>query len=178
MAVPTSRHELFRVFFQMGASGFGGVTPWARRMLVEQKQWLTDREFTETFSLCQFLPGSNVCNAAVVIGSRFYGAAGAWLALVGLMLMPVASAIALGLLYHRFGHITAVQHATLAISAAAAGLIISTALKMARKQPQHVRLYALLAVTFAAVALLRWPLLGVLFLLGPAGIGWEWRAAK
>lgn len=176
MAVPTSKTELFRTFFHMGVSGFGGVTPWARRALVEQKQWLTDREFTETFSLCQFLPGSNVCNAAVVIGSRFYGAAGAWLALVGLMLMPVSVAIGLGLLYHLFGHIAAVERATLAISAAASGLIISTALKMARKQPQNVRLYVLLAITFISVAVFRWPLLGVLFLLGPAGIGWEWRA--
>jgi chromate transporter len=162
----------------MGLSGFGGVTPWARRMLVEERQWLTDREFTETFGLCQFLPGSNVCNAAVVIGSRFYGAAGAWLALVGLMLVPVSSALALGLLYHLFGHIQAVQHATLAISTAAAGLIISTALKMARKQPQNIRLYALLVVTFLSVGMVRWPLLGVLFLMGPAGIGWEWRASK
>jgi chromate transport protein ChrA len=36
---PTLR-RLFAAFFGVGRSGFGGVLPWARRMLVEQRYWL------------------------------------------------------------------------------------------------------------------------------------------
>ncbi|NBP96848.1 MAG: chromate transporter, partial [Burkholderiaceae bacterium] len=37
--------HLFITFTLIGLSGFGGVLPWARRTLVEQKQWLTSQEF-------------------------------------------------------------------------------------------------------------------------------------
>ena len=49
--------ELFWAFFRTGARGFGGALPWVRRMLVEERRWLTTQEFTDIFSLCNFLPG-------------------------------------------------------------------------------------------------------------------------
>ena len=55
---------LFAGFFRIGMIGFGGVLPWARRMLVEQRKWLTAQEFTDLLALCQFLPGPNVVNLA------------------------------------------------------------------------------------------------------------------
>ena len=71
-------------------SGFGGVLPWARRMLVEKRGWLAPEEFNEVISLCQFLPGPNIVNVAVCIGSRFHGARGAFVAFMGLVLAPFA----------------------------------------------------------------------------------------
>src|SRR3546814_8376132 len=47
--------ELFLAFLGVGLSGFGGVLPFARRMLVEQKRWLTPLKFTELLSVAQFL---------------------------------------------------------------------------------------------------------------------------
>ena len=56
---PVSPHvsigALFRGFLIVGVSGFGGVMPFAHRMLVERRRWLTEREFTEALSLSQFL---------------------------------------------------------------------------------------------------------------------------
>jgi chromate transporter len=62
-------------------SGFGGALPWLRRMIVEQRRWMTSEEFNEAFALSQFLPGPNVVNFSVVFGSRFGGAPGAAVAL-------------------------------------------------------------------------------------------------
>ena len=69
--------ELFTGFALVSLSGFGGALPWARRMIVERRQWMTAEEFNETFSLSQFLPGPNLVNFCVVFGSRFDGGAGA-----------------------------------------------------------------------------------------------------
>ena len=66
-----SLSELFRAFVIVSISGFGGALPWARRMIVEQKGWMTAEEFNEAFALSQFLPGPNVVNFSVVFGSRF-----------------------------------------------------------------------------------------------------------
>ena len=65
---PTLR-DLFTAFFSIALSGFGGVLPFARRMLVDQRGWLTGEDFTETLSLCQSLPGPNVVNMSIVVGS-------------------------------------------------------------------------------------------------------------
>ena len=74
-ATPTLR-ELFFGFMQVGVSGFGGVLPFARRMLVEERRWLTADEFNEVLSLGQFLPGPNIVNVSVIVGRRFHRVAG------------------------------------------------------------------------------------------------------
>ena len=35
-----TRQALFLCFLSMGLTSFGGVLPWARRALVEQRDWL------------------------------------------------------------------------------------------------------------------------------------------
>ena len=75
-APPSPIPELFRAFASMSLHGFGGVLPWARRAIVEEKRWMTPQEFNEAFAVAQFLPGANVVNLAIVFGGRLHGAAG------------------------------------------------------------------------------------------------------
>ena len=42
--------QLFAAFALISLCGFGGVLAWSRRMLVEQRRWMTAAEFSETFS--------------------------------------------------------------------------------------------------------------------------------
>jgi chromate transporter len=166
---PTKR-GLFVGFLMVGLQGFGGVLPFARRMLVEQHRWLTEREFTEVLSLSQFLPGPNIVNVSIIVGNRFRGPMGSLAAPLGLMLMPFVILLALAALYARFADLAAVRGATDGVSAAATGLIIATGLKMARELkgiPWHV---AMCALTFIAIALLRLPLLWVLAALAPISV--------
>ena len=167
---PTKR-ELFLGFLLVGLQGFGGVLPFARRMLVEQRRWLGDREFTEVLSLSQFLPGPNIVNVSIIVGNRFRGPLGSIAATLGLMLMPFVIVLALAALYARFADLTAVRGATAGVSAAATGLIIATGLKMARPLkniPWHI---VMCALTFIAIALLRLPLLWTLAVLAPISVG-------
>jgi chromate transporter len=73
---PPSLAALFTGFFTIGLCGFGGMLPWARRMIVEQGRWMTAAEFTELLGLCQGLPGGNIINLTVAVGARFAGAPG------------------------------------------------------------------------------------------------------
>src|SRR6476659_9184765 len=104
-AIRPKLSELFRAFVIISLSGFGGALPWARRMIVEQRNWMTAEEFNEAFALSQFLPGPNVVNFSVVFGSRFGGAPGAAVALAGLMGPPLIIVTALAFLYARFGDV-------------------------------------------------------------------------
>src|SRR5665213_57229 len=98
--------ELFLGFAQVSVSSFGGALPWARRMIVEQRKWMSAEEFNETFSLSQFLPGPNLINFCVVFGSRFGGALGAVVALAGLLGPPLIIVTMLAVIYAHYGTAT------------------------------------------------------------------------
>ena len=170
---PTKR-VLFLGFLMVGLQGFGGVLPFARRMLVEQHRWLSEREFTEVLSLSQFLPGPNIVNVSIIVGNRFRGPLGSIAATLGLMLMPFVIVLVLAALYARFADLAPVRGATNGVSATATGLIIATGLKMAQPLkgiPWHI---VMCALTFIAIALLRLPLLWVLAVLAPISIAIAW----
>ncbi|MBI4247580.1 MAG: chromate transporter [Candidatus Rokubacteria bacterium] len=166
--------DLFWSFFRVSARGFGGVLPWARRMLVEERRWLTPQEFTDVFSLCQFLPGANIVNVSVVIGARFHGVRGALVAFAGLVTLPLAVALVLAALYTRFGQVPAVDAVLRGVGAAAAGLVIGTGLEMAAPLARSPRALGFLLAAFAGIALLRWPLVPVLLALAPLSVLAAW----
>ena len=92
---------------------------------------MTAEEFNEAFALSQFLPGPNVVNFSVVFGSRFGGAAGAAVALAGLMGPPLIIVTVLAVLYARFGDLEVLGRILAGITAAAVGLLIAVVAKMA-----------------------------------------------
>jgi chromate transporter len=169
--------ELYRGFLHVGVRGFGGVLPWVRRMLVEERRWLTPAEFTDLFSLCNFLPGPNTVNVSVVVGARFHGSRGSLVALAGLFTVPLIVVLALAALYDRFGQMPGIEALLRGLGAAAGGLVLATGLKMAAPLLGQPRALAFLAVTFAAIALLRWPLVPVLLGVGALSVLAAWRRA-
>ena len=174
--VPAPR-ELFLRFTQVALAGFGGVMPFARRMLVEERRWLSAEEFTDVLSLCQLLPGPNIVNVAVCVGARYHGVRGALAAFAGLMTAPFFIIIALGALYTQYGHLPAVAALFRGISAAAAGLVVAMGLKMATSRRLRSAMAWFAVVTFIGIALVRLPL--VVFLLGAAPVSVAaalWRA--
>jgi len=166
--VPTS-FALFKAFFFIGLTGFGGVLPWARRMLVERLGWLTSREFAELLPLAQLLPGPNVANIATVLGRQYRGAKGAAVAVFALYLAPTIITIGIGYAYARWGHAPVTAHLFAGLMPAATGLVIATVLKLVTSLPRGVASIVLVAATFISIALMKIPLLIVLAVLGPLG---------
>ena len=163
--------ELFLGFARISVTGFGMILPWARRMIVDEKQWMTAEEFNETYSLAQFLPGPNVVNLSVVFGSRIGGGLGAIAALGGLLGPPALIAAFLSFLYSQFGDAT-ILRGLAGIAAAAIGLMSATIAKMA--QPVLSKLIApaplIMTATFIAIGVLRLPLVPCLLVLAPISV--------
>lgn len=171
--------ELFVGFMRVAAFSFGGVLPWARFVLVERRRWLSAEEFTDTLALCQLLPGPNIVNVSIAVGARFHGPVGSVAAISGLMMLPVAVVLTLATIYGHFAAVPAVGRALAAMAATAAGLVVAMALKMGEPILRR-RFWAagpFVALTFAAVALLRLPLWPVILVLAPLAVlaGWRFR---
>lgn len=163
---------LFWGFSKVGLSGFGGVLPFARRMLVEEQRWLSADDFNSILGICQFLPGPNVVNLSVVVGARYRGAMGALAASLGLLLGPMLIVLCLGILYDRFGSLPQVQGMLRGIAAVGVGLLFATAVRMALAVRWPVILLPFALLTFVTVALLRWsmPLVMLCSLCVSAGV--------
>ena len=170
--------DLFVGFFVVGVCGFGGVLPWARRMIVDQRKWLTPSEFTETLGLCQFLPGGNIMNLTIALGSRFRGIHGALACLLGLMTAPVAIVIMLGAVYDQYVAYPSVRRAFVALSAAAAAYLLASAWKIASPLRGRPLAIGIAVCTFAVIAVLRLPLLAAMPVLaiGSTLLLWRFRA--
>ena len=168
--IDVSLRDLFTGFFIAGVSGFGGVLPFARRIIVDQRRWLTDAEFADLFALCQFLPGPNIVNLAVAFGARHRGIPGAIAALVGLLAAPVTIVVTLGLLFERYGQLSLVHHGLEGLAAGASGLILAAAVKIATPSLRHVATVAVVALTFILFALLHLALPLVILLALPVSI--------
>ncbi|HEV3105234.1 MAG TPA: chromate transporter [Trinickia sp.] len=169
---------LFRTFAEMSLYGFGGVMPWARRILVSRRGWVDDREFAELLAIGQILPGPNICNIAVIIGYRFAGWRGSLAAASGLLGLPFVIVLVLGMLYHRFGGLAAVQGALRGMTAVAAGLVLVTGLKLAQSQPRTVRGFVFGLAAVLAVGVLHVPLGWAMLALIPSALIIEWRAQR
>jgi chromate transporter len=163
----------------MALQGFGGVLAVARIELVERAGWLTNDEFVEMLSIGQVLPGPNVCNLALMIGDRYFGWRGAFAALAGMLALPLVIVLVLTATYVEYAHVPAVAGALRGMGAVAAGLIIGTALRLAgslRGTPiGATAAVGFAALSFVAIALLRWHIAWVVLGLGALSMAWAWR---
>jgi hypothetical protein len=50
-SVRPSLPELTLAFGKVSVAGFGGILPWWRRLLVEDKRWMTADEFNKLFAM-------------------------------------------------------------------------------------------------------------------------------
>ena len=159
---PKSLWELYLGFLTIGARSFGGVLPWAHRVIVEERRWLAPAEFAEVLALCQFLPGPNVGNVSVVLGRRWLGLPGALAAFAGLMALPFVWVLALAFLYADYASVPAVRAVVSGVGIAGAGLFIGTAFKLAKPIARKPLALAIIAGCFVAVGVGRISILYVL----------------
>jgi chromate transporter len=177
--LPQSRTDLFISFSILALQGFGGVLAVVQRELVEKKQWLTRDEFLEDWAVAQILPGPNVVNLSLMIGDRYFGFSGALAALAGMLAFPLLIVLALAALMGGVADAPAVQGALRGMGAVAAGLIAATGIKLIaalKGNPMGLAVcWGLAVLSFVAIALLRLPLVAVLFGVGSFACIWAYR---
>jgi chromate transporter len=167
---PALLSVLFIEFFKVSLLGFGGGIALAHRAAVERRRWLSEAEFSDALTLCQFMPGPNVVGIAVCVGAKTRGATGAIAAFIGFALIPGAIGFGLALLYLSRTGIPLVQNILGGVSAAAAGLMLATGLRLLKPHIRDPRVVAFAGLAFAGLAIARFPLLLVLAVLAPLSV--------
>ena len=154
------------------------MLPWARRGLVEKDKLLTSEEFSAVLGVCQIVPGPNVINIAVCVGSRYCGAIGALASVGGLTIGPILVLILLAILYDYFGYLEHIKGALKGIAAVGVGLIASTGFKMLKDEFRYPPMLLVVLVTIIAGAYFNLALGWVVLMVAPLALFFANRKVK
>lgn len=166
---------LFWIFTRIGLTSFGGgLSGWLYREFVRDRGWLNDEEFLNGLALSQSLPGVNVANMAIWMGHRLSGPWGAAAGLAGIIAPPAFVIILLSLIYASVSQYPLTHVILVGAAAASIGLSLSMGLTAAARLPRRARPFVIMAATFAAVALLQWPLVWVVLGAGAISVALEY----
>ncbi len=172
---PPTLLDLMLGFGKIAVVSFGGgLSAWARQVVVEERRWLDDDDFLSALTLCRILPGPNQLNLAVYVGTRTRGFPGAIAALIGLLTLPIGIILALGAVYFAYRDEPQVQAVLRGITAASVGLTLSMGFKVLPRYKTDPMAWALIVASFIAAGVMRYPLLPTLAVLCPIAIAWYW----
>ena len=162
----------FAIMALLAVGGANAVVPEMHRLAVEQRIWMSEREFTDMFAISQVAPGPNVMLVAL-IGYHVAGVAGALVATVAMCGPTAVLAHFLSSAWERFKDRpwrVIVQAGLVPISV---GLVGASATVLTQAA-DHSWLAAAITVITAAVAFwTRWNPLWLIGIAGLAGLtGW------
>jgi len=162
-------------FLQIALSSFGGgLSAWTRRIVIEDRHWMTDQEFLTALTITRLFPGPNQVNMAIYVGVRFRGFAGALASLAGLLVVPLTILISLGYAYFHFHHVPALQATLTGVVAAAAGMALSMGFKIVGNYLRQWDAMLFGAAAFVGVTVLKISLPLVVLVLAPLAMAWFW----
>lgn len=171
-APPRDMTELTRVFGRIGLLSFGGPAAQIALMhkeLVEDRPWLTERQFLNALSFCMLLPGPEAMQLATYAGWRVAGVRGGLIA--GLLFVVPGAAVILLLasIYAAVGNVPLVQALFLGIKAAVIVIVLQALVKVSKKALTGLVPYLIAGAAFLAIYALQVPF--PLIVLGAAGLG-------
>lgn len=128
--------DLTRAFARIGVLSFGGPAAQIalmHRELVEEKQWVSEKEYLSALSFCMLLPGPEAMQLATWIGWRQHGTLGGLIA-GGLFVLPGALVmLALAAVYAAFGDLPLVTALFAGVQAAVIAVVIEAMLRLSRR---------------------------------------------
>ncbi len=128
--------QIFVVFLKIGLLSFGGPAAQIalmHRMLVDERDWLTEKQFLNALSFCMLLPGPEAMQLATYAGWRLQGVLGGLIAGLLFVLPGAAVIFALALLYVTYGDLPLVDTLFLGVQAVAVVIVVEALLKLSRR---------------------------------------------
>ena len=167
--------SIYRVFFEIGLLSFGGgLVSWIHREVVGKRKWIEDEEFLSGVALSQILPGVNSTNVGVFVGQRLRGVVGALVALAAMLTGPFIGVIIAAMIYKWLLAVPGFSAMVAGVAAVAIGMLLRFGIEAGRVAARGPAAIAVMAVTFVAVGLLRWPMLAVVAVIAPISIAACW----
>ncbi len=152
--------QAFRVWAKIGILSFGGPAAqiaMMHREIVDDKKWLTEKQFLNALSFCMLLPGPEAMQLATYTGWRINGTIGGLIAGL-LFVIPGAMVIlALATLYAYLGNVPIVEALFLGIKATVVIIVIEALLRVAKKALKRTDHWLIAGLAFIGIFFLNIP---------------------
>lgn len=162
----------FRVWAKIGILSFGSPAAqiaMMHREVVDDKKWLTEKQFLNALSFCMLLPGPKAMQLATYTGWRINGTIGGLMAGL-LFIIPGAIVIlALATLYTYLGNVPVIEALFWGIKATVVIIVIEALLRVSKKALKRTDHWVIAALAILSGYLLlkrHWNVVWVLFLSG------------
>lgn len=159
MTVPL-KSEATHAFARIGLMSFGGPAAQIalmHRVLVDEKGWLSERQFLNALSFCMLLPGPEAMQLATYAGWRLHGVRGGLSA--GLLFVAPGAAVvlALAMIYGAYGQAPAVAALFLGVKAAVLIIVIEALLRVAKRALKGPAHWVIAGLAFAGLFIFSLP---------------------
>src|SRR5712672_3487476 len=146
--------EAFRVWLRVALLSFGGPAGQIavmHRILVEEKNWISESRFLHALNYCMLLPGPEAQQLATYIGWLMHRTAGGIMA-GGLFVLPgIIAIMALSYLYAAYGHVPLVTSFFFGLKAAVLAIVIEAVIRIGKRALANNVLRALAAIAFVGI---------------------------
>lgn len=146
---------LFLSALQLSTFTFGGgfvIIPLMRKKFVEKLYWIDEQEMMDYTAIAQSSPGAIAVNAAILVGYRVAGVAGALITVLGTVLPPLTILSVISFFYAAFRANPIVNMAMAGMAAGVAAVICDVVVTMGAGVLQQHRILPVLVMvgSFAA----------------------------
>jgi chromate transporter len=164
--------EAFRVWLKIALLSFGGPAGQIavmHRILVEEKNWISESRFLHALNYCMLLPGPEAQQLATYIGWLLHRTAGGIMA-GGLFILPgVISIMALSYVYAGYGNVSFVEALFFGLKAAVLAIVIQAVVRVGKRALRNRIMIALAAVAFIAIFFFNVPFPIIIIAAGAIG---------
>lgn len=173
--------NLFGSFFKIGLFTFGGgaaMLPLLRAEVVEKKQWASDEELLDYYSIGQCTPGIIAINTATFIGYKLRGIRGAIVTTLGMVMPSLIIITLIAAVLQKFIHNQYVAEAFAGIRVVVAALILEAVVGLWKKGVRDKFSLVIFILSFWLLVIFN--LSPVLIVLGASALGmlYIWRFEK
>lgn len=147
-------NEALRVWARIGCLSFGGPAgqiALMHREIVEERQWLTEKEYLSALNFCMLLPGPEAMQLATYAGWKLHGLKGGLAAGLLFVLPGAFVVLALTMLYSSFGRLPLVDALFYGIKAAVLAIVIEALLRVAKRALKSNADWVIAALAFLAL---------------------------
>ena len=164
--------EAFRVWLRVAVLSFGGPAGQIavmHRILVEEKNWISESRFLHALNYCMLLPGPEAQQLATYIGWLLHRTAGGIMA-GGLFIVPgIICIMGLSYIYAAFGNVGFIEALFFGLKAAVLAIVIQAVVRVGKRALRNRVMIALAAIAFIAIFFFNVPFPIIIILAGVIG---------
>ncbi|WP_316858783.1 chromate efflux transporter [uncultured Cohaesibacter sp.] len=152
--------EAARVWWRIGFLSFGGPAAQIalmHRVIVDEKTWLTERQFLNALSFCMMLPGPEAMQLATYAGWRLHGVAGGLMAGLAFVIPGSLVILLLAASYALFGQAPLAASLFMGIKAAVLIIVLEALLRVAKKALDGLAHWLIAGFAFVALFFFQLP---------------------